>query len=130
MSKRKTNIAVVDDDAGFARALSRLLRASGFDVETYASGEAFLVPRTLWQPDCLVLDIHLQGMSGLNLLRRIRELGSLTPVIFVTGSDAPEVREEAERAGCIAYLRKPVGGHALLEALAKARRPGGESASA
>lgn len=129
MSNGKTNIAVVDDDDSFARALSRLLRVSGFEVETYPSGEAFLVPRRLRQPDCLVLDIQLQGMSGLNLLRRVRELGSITPVIFVTGSDAPEAREEAERAGCIAYLRKPVGGRALLEALAKARRLGGESAS-
>lgn len=86
MSNGKTNIAVVDDDDSFARALSRLLRASGFEVETYPSGEAFLVPRRLRQPDCLVLDIQLQGMSGLNLLRRVRELGSITPVIFVTAA--------------------------------------------
>jgi FixJ family two-component response regulator len=126
MLKNKLNVAVVDDDDSFARALSRLLRASGFEVRTYPSAEAFLAPTELSQPDCLVLDIQLGGMSGLDLLRQLRASGVLVPIVFVTAHDAAEVREEAQRAGCIAYLRKPVAGHALLEALAKAMGPVGE----
>src|SRR6266536_5785864 len=102
MSKTKTYVAVVDDDDSFARALGRLLRAAGFEVRTYPSAEDFLAPTSLPQPDCLVLDIQLAGMSGLELQRRLRELGTLTPVIFVTAHDATEVREEAQQAGCVA----------------------------
>jgi FixJ family two-component response regulator len=130
MNNKPTQVAIVDDDDSFARAISRLLRASGFEVCTYPSAEAFLTPTLPLQPDCLVLDIQLGGMSGLELLRRLRELGSLVPAIFVTAHDAPEVREEAQHAGCVAYLRKPVAGRALLEALAKAMHAGETPASA
>jgi FixJ family two-component response regulator len=125
MLKTKTNVVVVDDDDSFARALGRLLRASGFEVQTYSSGEAFLASTALPPPDCLVLDIQLGGMSGVELQQRLHQQGDRTPIIFVTAHDEPEVRDEAERAGCIAYLRKPVVSHALLEALAKAMRPSG-----
>jgi FixJ family two-component response regulator len=120
MPKNKTYIALVDDDESFARALGRFLRASGFEAQTYSSGEAFLNRTTLPQPDCLVFDIQLGGMSGVDLLHRLRESGTATPVIFVTAHDTDQVRDDAERAGCVAYLRKPVAGHVLLEAVAKA----------
>jgi FixJ family two-component response regulator len=130
MSKNKKHIAVVDDDDSYARALGRLLRASQFEVRTYPSAEAFLVPTTQPPPDCLVLDIQLGGMSGLELLRWLRELGALTPVIFVTAHDEPEIREEARQSGCIAYLRKPVASHAFLEAVARALESSGPFPSA
>jgi FixJ family two-component response regulator len=120
MSLTKINVAVVDDDASFARALERLFRASGFEVQTYPSAEAFLAPSPCPQPDCLVLDIQLGGMSGLELQRRLRDLGSWTPIIFVTAHDARGVREEAQQAGCLAYFLKPVPGKLLLEAIAQA----------
>jgi FixJ family two-component response regulator len=123
MSRNRIYVAVVDDDDSFARALERLLRASGFEVHTFSSAEAFLAPTTFPPPDCLVLDIQLGGISGLDLLQRLRESGILTPVIFVTAHDVPEFREQARQAGCIAYLRKPVGKPALLEAIAKAITP-------
>ena len=126
MIKNKIYVAVVDDDDSFARAIGRLLRASGFEVQTYSSAEAFLASKSLPPPECLVLDVQLGGMSGVELQRRLRELGNLTPIIFVTAHDAPAVREEATQAGCIAYLRKPVGRQALLEAVEKALHPGGE----
>ena len=72
MIQNKINVAVVDDDESFACALERLFRASGFGVRTYPSAEAFLAARTLPQADCLVLDIHLGGMSGLDLQRHLR----------------------------------------------------------
>ena len=73
--------------------------------------------------DCLVLDIHLGGMSGLDLRRQLLGQGRTTPVIFVTGPDEPKIREEAESVGCLAYLRKPVPGKLLREAIAKAFDP-------
>jgi FixJ family two-component response regulator len=129
MFKTKTYIAVVDDDDSFARALGRLLRASGFEVQTYPSGEAFLASTALPPPDCLVLDIQLGGMSGLDLLRQLRDLGNPVPVIFVTAHDEAEVSNEAVQAGCVAYLRKPVVSRALLEAVAKAMHPSSSMAS-
>ena len=123
MSKSVRSIAVVDDDESFARAIGRLLRASGFAVHTYASAEAFLAGPPHPPPDCLLLDVQLGGMSGPDLLDRLRELGNLTPAIFVTGHDAPQAAEQAKRAGCAAYLRKPVSEKVLLAAIAEAIRP-------
>ena len=120
MNQTKLYVAVVDDDNSFARSLERLFRASGFEVQTYSSGEAFLAAEKLPQPDCLVLDIHLGGMSGLDLQRRLRELRSAVPIIFVTAHDAPGVREEARRAGCSMYFLKPVPRKSLIEAVTKA----------
>jgi FixJ family two-component response regulator len=128
MNINKNYVRIVDDDESFARALDRLFRAAGFEVHTHFSAESFLDSTMLPRPDCLVLDIQLGGISGLDLLRELRKLGILAPVIFVTAHDAPEVRAEAEQAGCAAYLRKPVPGPTLLEAVAKALRPGGASA--
>src|ERR1044071_2624612 len=125
MNSGKIQVAVVDDDESFARALGRLLRAAGCEITTYSSAEAFLVQTTVPKLDCLVIDIQLGSMSGLDLLRQLRKTGNLTPVIFVTAHDAPEVREEAQQAGCVAYLRKPVPGRSLLEALGRAVDPGG-----
>ena len=123
MNQSKIKVAVVDDDASFASAIERRIRASGFEVWTYPSAEAFLAPATRPQPDCLVLDIHLGGMSGLDLQRRLREAGDPSPIIFVTAHDAPGVREEAERDGCAAYFLKPVPGQMLVEAITRAVRP-------
>ena len=125
MNQNKINVAVVDDDASFACALGRLFRASGLDIRTYPSAEAFLAATTLPQPDCLVLDIHLGGMSGLDLQRRLRKLGALAPpIVFVTAHDASGVRAEAERDGCSAYFLKPVPGKLLIEAIIKAVKSG------
>ena len=110
MNQTKINVAVVDDDESFARAIGRLLRASGFEVCTYLSAEAFLATTSRPQPECLVLDIQLGGMSGLDLQRRLRELDVLVPIIFITAHDGPGVRMEAEQAGCSAYFLKPVRG--------------------
>ena len=129
MSKNKIYVAVVDDDESFARALGRVLRASEFDVRTFPSAEDFLAPNMFPTPDCLVLDIQLGGMDGVELQQRLHELGDRTPIIFVTAHDAPEVRAEAVQAGCVAYLRKPVASRALLEAVAKALRPGDQTIS-
>jgi FixJ family two-component response regulator len=113
-------VAVVDDDDSFSRAICRLLRAAGFESSIYNSAEAFLQDTTHAPADCLVLDIQLGGMSGLDLRRRLTAQGTTTPVIFVTAHDEPEVREEARQIGCAAYFRKPVPGQSLVEAITNA----------
>jgi len=97
MNQNKIKLAVVDDDESFASALERRFRLLGLEVTTYPSAEAFLASTTLPRPDCLVLDIQLSGMSGLDLQRRLQEVGDATPVVFVTAHDATEVREQARR---------------------------------
>ena len=129
MSKNKIYVAVVDDDESFARAIGRLLRAAEFDVRTFPSAEDFLASTTLPPPDCLVLDIQLGGMDGVELQQWLHTHGDFTPIVFVTAHDAPEVRTEAVQAGCVAYLRKPVRSQVLLEAVAKALRPGDQTIS-
>lgn len=126
MKKDKICIALVDDDEALARALGRLLRVSGFDVFTYASAEAFLVPTPLPPPDCLLLDIGLNGMSGLDLQRHLVSNGFKTPVIFLTASDETDARNEASMVGCAAYLLKPVNAPELLDAVEKAVVPSGK----
>lgn len=124
MNQNKINIAVVDDDNGYACALERLLRASGFEVRTYSSAEAFLAAPPLPPPDCLVLDIHLGGMSGLDLQRQLRTAGDVAPVIFVTADDSTGVKEQAEQAACSGYFVKPVQRDVIIPAIKKAVGPG------
>jgi len=109
-------IVVVEDDADERVALGRVLRASGFDVRSYASGEDYLASRDE-EPLCLLLDMQLDGMSGLELLRGLRTDGSTLPVIIITATDDVESRSEAEQLGCVAYLRKPFQGRSLVTLL-------------
>ncbi len=120
MSENKIYVAVVDDDESFSKAICRLLRAAGFQPVAYPSAEAFLVPTPFPPPACLVLDIQLGGMSGLELQQRLGELGSAPPIIFVTAHDEADASAQAGQAGCVAYLRKPFPGQLLLEAIRKA----------
>lgn len=107
-------IALVEDDASLNRATARLLRARGWHVDCYASAEAFLAAAGT-PPACLVLDIDLEGMSGLSLQRLLRGRGDATPIIFVTGGAHPGARAQAMAAGCAGFLYKPFTGAALLE---------------
>lgn len=120
MAENKTHVAVVDDDESFSRALGRMLRASGFEIVVYRSAEAFINDAVNADSDCVVLDIHLGGMSGLDLRRRMLALGWAAPVIFVTAHDEAGIRQEAQEIGCSDYLRKPVRGKLLVEAITKA----------
>lgn len=97
-------------------ALGRVLRAGGFDVRSYASAEDYLTSEVA-DPLCLLLDVQLVGMSGLDLLRELRKDGSILPVIVITGSGDIEAESEAEQLGCVAFLRKPFEGRALVALL-------------
>ena len=99
-------VVVIEDDQATLKALGRALRAGGFDTAPYRSAEAFLASPPDRQPKCIVIDVQLGERSGLDLQRRLRELGSTIPVIVMTAFDDPRVRETARRIGCAAYLDK------------------------
>jgi FixJ family two-component response regulator len=120
MSQDKIVVSVVDDDESFARALERRFRFSGLEVRTYSSAKAFLSSTTLPPPDCLVLDVQLGDMTGLDVQRQLGECGVRFPIIFVTAYDAPAIRKEAEKAGCSAFFLKPVSTTLLIEAITRA----------
>ena len=115
-------VAVVDDDASVRRALTRLLQSAGLRVLTCASATEFLATGVSSAPDCVILDIHLGGMSGLELLSRLRESGCSLPVLIITAHDDAQTREAAAQAGCTAYLRKPLDGKMLLDEVAAAMK--------
>jgi FixJ family two-component response regulator len=119
LAGRKT-IAVIDDDSLMLQALTRLLKAQGFDVQAYSTAQAFVDGDAVNEVDCLVLDIGLAGMSGIELAQRMNADGATVPVIFITGLNTEEVQAEAMRTGYIAYLRKPFPAARLLEAIEKA----------
>ena len=112
-----TYVAVVDDDQSVCRSFARLLRAAGIQPITYASAEALLADTKRPRFDCMVLDVQLGGMSGIELGRKLAAEGNLAPIIFVTAHDDPETRLEAEAAGCAAYFRKNDSGDDVLEAI-------------
>ena len=116
----KKVVAIVEDDASMLKGLARLLSAHGFGTEVYTSAEAFLERAAASGAGCLVLDINLGGISGIELRRRLAADGSRLPVILMTAIDSDIVRKEAVEAGCIAYLRKPFPARQLIDAIGKA----------
>ena len=108
-------VAVVDDDESVCRSFSRLLRIAGFQPVTYLSAEDFLEDSKRPRFDCLVLDIQLDGISGLELGHRLLAVNDRTPVVFITAHDDPAVREEVEASGCAGYFSKNDPGARILD---------------
>lgn len=102
------HVAVVDDDASVRRALARLLGAYFFTVRTYPSGLEFLESLESTAPDCLVLDLHMPTISGLEVLRRLSAGGFSFPVVILTAHDDVGVRSRCQLAGATTILAKPV----------------------
>jgi FixJ family two-component response regulator len=114
---RNIYIGVIDDDESLCRSMSRLLRAAQFQPITYPSAEAFLADTQRPKFDCLLLDIQLKGISGLDLSQRLSAVKDITPVIFITAYDDPEVRAQAEASDCAGYFRKTDSGSDVLAAI-------------
>jgi two-component system response regulator FixJ len=113
-------MAIVEDDASLRRALARLLHAIGWHTVTFDSAEAFLQTGLQQPPQCLVLDVRLPGMSGLELVEQFVATGLALPVIVITGYNDVQLRLRAQRAGVVAYLLKPVDEQDLLRAIERA----------
>jgi two-component system response regulator FixJ len=113
-----SKVAVVEDDEGMRRAPGRLLLdTAGFESVAYTSAEAALANRIGQEAACVVSDLRLPGMSGRDLLARLRAQGASPPLILITAHDTPGRREEALRAGAAAYLAKPFSGNALVDVI-------------
>jgi FixJ family two-component response regulator len=117
MGNRMRTIAVVEDDPGMLQGLNRLLLAHGFRVERFTSAESFLDDIVGCEAKCLLVDIHLGGISGIDLKRRLTSSGNRLPVLFMTAIDSEATRQEAFDAGCVAYLRKPFLAKLLIDAI-------------
>jgi FixJ family two-component response regulator len=117
---RGNTVHVVDDDSGFRKGLERLLKANGLDVRTFGSAEEFESNADLTEVGCLILDIHLGGMSGIELRCKLTEAGSEVPVVFVTASDSAAILRAAVSAGCVACLEKPFPSCVLMDVVGEA----------
>jgi FixJ family two-component response regulator len=113
-------VGVVDDDPSMLSAAESLLDAHGFATALFTSAEEFLGSGIASQLDCLLLDIHLSGMSGIELRRKLSTSDSRLPVIFMTALDDETMRRKAVATGCIACLRKPFAAQQLIEAIDEA----------
>jgi FixJ family two-component response regulator len=110
-------VVVIEDDPACQKTMARVLRTGGYEAAIYASAEAFLSSPPRSSPIGVLLDLHLGGMSGLDLQRRLKNEGSTVPVIIITAFDDARSRDHAEGLGCVAYLRKPCEAETILALL-------------
>jgi FixJ family two-component response regulator len=116
-------VAVIEDDDVARSALARLLKVGGFETASFDSAETFISAAVPSRWLCLIIDVQLTGMSGIDLQQRLRSQGCQVPIIVITANRAAVVRERAERAGCAAFLSKPFSGTAILDLLGSIARP-------
>ena len=119
-------ISVVEDDRFFRESMSRLLRSLGYSVEAFPSAADFLASARLVETACLIADIHMPAMTGLELYKRLTDAGRAIPTILVTAYPDDDVRARALNDGVVCYLRKPVDEKHLMRCLRAALRSGGQ----
>jgi FixJ family two-component response regulator len=125
--KSKPLIAIVDDDESVCRAIKRLVRSAGIEANTFTSGQEFidLIEGMPWlRVECVVLDVQMPQLNGLEVQERLAQSGNAIPVIFITAHDEPGVREKALGAGAVAFLRKPFNDEILIKTLREAMKRG------
>ena len=115
-------VAIVDDEVSICRALLRLLRVANYRAEGFSSPTLFLESLAERVPDCVVLDLQMPRMTGVELQQRLLELDDPPPVIIITAHDEPKTRERCLALGAVRYLRKPFEGDVLLDSIAAAVR--------
>jgi len=113
-------VLVVDDDAGMLWSVTRLLRQSGYETLLFPSAEAFSNHNDFDGVTCVILDIDVGGVSGIEVRHRLKAANISVPVIYITGNDSPAVRAAAYQSGCLAYLTKPFSANSLMEPLHRA----------
>jgi FixJ family two-component response regulator len=115
------SVIVLDDDKSFLKALGRLLTSHGFVVKAFSTVDDLLTQANLNDGACLLLDIHVNGRSAIELLPLVAQKGFQMPVIFMTAHDSEVIRMEAHKAGCAGYLRKPFSAELLISMLEAAQ---------
>ena len=123
MTIRRKVVAIIDDDRAILDAVARLVAALGYRTEVYTSGEEFIDAASQSEAGCLLVDIQLGDLSGVELARHLSAMGLTFPVIFMTGWQDETVRKQATEFGCVAYLLKPFRTDHLVNALAEAIGP-------
>src|SRR3954454_20431277 len=114
------SVFVVDDDPSIRTCIKRLLRVHGFHSVLFESASALLSSDDFDKAFCFIMDINLNGESGVDLCGRLAESGVNLPVVYITGNDSEANRADAIKSGCIAYLTKPFAASALIESIEKA----------
>jgi FixJ family two-component response regulator len=123
--RKASLVSVVEDDHFFRDSMKRLMRSLGYRVETFPSAADFLTSRRLAETSCLIADVHMPAMTGLELHRHLIEAGYAIPTILVTAYHDEDVRARALRDGVLYYLRKPVGQEDLLRCVRAALHSAG-----
>ena len=112
-------ISIVDDDESVRTALKSLIDSVGFRAEVFCSGEEFLKSAYVFKTDCLIADVRMPGMTGLELQERLHAAGAAVPIVFISAHDDKEARARGLREGAIAYLQKPFSEDSLLGAISE-----------
>ena len=115
-------VSVVDDDESVRESLPDLLKEFGFAARAFSSGQAFLSSDSVDETRCLILDIAMPGMSGLDLQQELKRRGQVIPIIFITGQKDEDIRKRASQQGAVKFLYKPFSDIALLDAVNAALR--------
>jgi len=120
MDTEQTKVFVVDDDPSVQKGLERLLRSVGLKVEAFSTAQDFLLNAAHQGPCCLILDIRMPGLSGLELQQKLNDKGLVMPIIFITGHGNIPMSVKAIKAGAVDFLEKPFDEQTLLDAVHKA----------
>ena len=117
MPKTNRYIFLVEDDASVRRALKRLVRSFGYEVDAFASAREMLNTLSTAAPDCLIVDVQMPGLNGLDLQHHLATAGYKLPIIYITAHDDAQAYQRAMQAGAVAFLQKPFSDEVLLEAI-------------
>ena len=117
MTKDTPTIYIVDDDASVRKSLTRLMKSAGLKTEAFSSASGYLSFCPPDKPCCLILDVQMPGMSGLDLQKRLITLNQMIPIIFITAHEDKQTYNAAMKAGALAVLQKPFDDHALLDVI-------------
>ena len=129
MTENQSVVMIVDDDDSIRKAVRRLMKSFGFAVETFASAEDFLGSDRLEKTSCLILDVHMPGMDGLQLQERLVASNHAIPIIFITAFTDERARAQALNAGAVGYLAKPFSDEELLKCIHVALQSAGPEVS-
>jgi FixJ family two-component response regulator len=112
-------LSVIDDDEMLRESLPDLLREVGFEARAFSSGQEFLSSKYVDETRCLILDVAMPGMSGLDLQKELKLRGQVIPIIFITGQKDEDIRKRGLEQGAVTFLYKPFSDNALIDAISE-----------